>query len=128
MADEKLVEKETEESIERVKFIYTKSPDYKVAYVNGIYGGLTAKGELKFDFFQEFSPFPDEELFEVTPDGRKGEQIQPDLQQEAEVVREKQFGVIMTVAFAKALRDWLDEKLDTYAQMKLEQEEGGVDE
>ena len=123
MADEKLLGKETEESIERVKFIYTKSPDYKVAYVNGIYGGLTAKGELKFDFFQEFSPFPDEELFEVTPDGRKGEPIQPDLQQEVEVIREKQFGIIMTMSFAKALCGWLDEKLDTYAQIKPEQEE-----
>ena len=131
MADEILVEKETEEFPRRVQFTFTEAPDYKVVFVNGVYGGLTEKGEIICDFFQEAPLFPNKEVFKISQDGKKGDQIEPDPDsppEQVERIRTKQFGVIMTVGFAKALRGWLDDKLEAYKSIKAEQEASETDE
>lgn len=132
MTDEKLIDEAIENLPETAKVIYKKSPDYNIVYVNGVYGGLTGKGELRFDFFQEFHPFPDEETLEITDEGKLGNPILPDEDSEQfELIREKQFGVVMSMNFAQSLYQWLEDKLEAYERIKAnlegERNEQGYD-
>lgn len=43
------------------KFIYNKPDDYDTHYVNGLLGGLTARGEIILNFFFEHSDVPKDE-------------------------------------------------------------------
>jgi hypothetical protein len=124
MANKTLTEIEAQKLPETIKFIYTKSPDYKVIYSNGIYGGLTGNLELRFDLFQEFKQFPSEETREINEDGSVGRLISESQDsQQLEIIREKQIGVIMTITTAKALHKWLEEKLKIYAQIETKEVE-----
>ncbi len=131
MADEKLVEEETEEFPKSVQFTFTEAPDYKVVYINGVYGGLTGQGEIICDFFQEVPLLPNKEVFKLSH-GKKGKQTEPDPDsppEQVEVIRKKQVGFIMTLGFAKALRGWLDDKLKKAPELfEAKGEEGEVDE
>lgn len=118
MTDEKLIDEAIENLPETAKVVYKKAPDYKLVYINGVYGGLTGKGELRFDFFQEFHPYPDEETFEITEEGKLGNPLPSDEDSEFELIREKQFGVVMSMSCAQSLYKWLEDKLEAYAQIK----------
>jgi len=93
-----------------VKFIYSKSEDYKLHYINGAYGGLTPRGDLICNFFFEYRELPEEEEHIV-----EGDQLR--LKTEGinagprEVLRDMKTGVIMTPAQAEKLANWLMEKV-----------------
>jgi hypothetical protein len=120
-----------ESNLKSVKYTFTNAPDYKVIYVNGVYGGNTTKGELCFDFFREFRPFPDEEIRELDADGRILPQETKDLPEQVEFIRERKIGIVMTVGFARSLYEWLGDKLSDFESMQSEfhqiisQSEGG---
>jgi len=117
--DRQSVEDEIKELPETVTIVYTDTPGYKVIYVNGIYGGLTGKDEIRFDLFQEFKPAPDKEVYEVTKGGRMGNIISDNEEvQTLQLIREKQVGVIMPISFARVLHSWLGDKLETYEQIE----------
>ncbi len=119
MADDKLIDEEAESLPKEAKVTYTKSPDYKLVYVNGVYGGITGKGELRFDFFQEFHPYPEEEILEITDDGKLGAP-EPEDSEQFELIREKQIGIVMSMGFAQSLLQWLKDKVETYEKIKTE--------
>ena len=127
MNDKTLVVDNTEELPETVKFAYTEAPDYKIIYANGVYGGLTGKDELRFDFFQEFRPAPSEEVHEITEEGKPGLLVSEDRDaQQLELIREKQINVVMTISAAKALYKWLEDKLETYDALMEAKQKGGI--
>ena len=132
MADENLIDEEAKSLPKEAKVTYTKSPDYKLVYVNGIYGGLTGKGELRFDFFQEFHPYPEEEIVEITDEGKLGKVIPSEDEEgskQFELIREKQIGIIMSMGVAQSLFEWLKDKIEIYEKIKpLGGGIGGLDE
>ena len=121
MANEKKIPTEIENLPKEAKITYTKSPDYKFVYANGIYGGLTGKGELRFEFFQEFHPHPDEEIVEITEGGGLGKsEVKSDLTR-IELIREKQAGVVMSMNCAQAIYQWLGQKIEAYKTIQAMQ-------
>ena len=114
-----------------VRYTYTNAPDYKVMYVNGVHGGNTATGELRFDFFQEFISPPDEDIHKVDTDGRVLSAESENPPEQVEFIRERKVGIIMTMGFARSLYDWLGDKIGNFDAMqaelvaKISQTEGG---
>ena len=53
----------------KAKFYYVKPDDYEPKYVNGIYGGISPKGELMCHFFMEYTDVPLEEIVPLTEGG-----------------------------------------------------------
>ncbi len=117
MSEETVVEKSNPKS---VRYTYVNAPDYKVVYVNGVYGGSTSKGELRFDFFQEFTSLPDEEIRKVREEGKILPPESEGLPEQVEFIRERKIGIIMTIGYARNLHEWLGSKLSDFEQMEAE--------
>ena len=88
----------------RLMFRYSRDPAYRVVYANGAFGGVTPRGEIKFDLFVESPAAPDAVRVAITPDGLGPEEseVEP-----GSFVREAQVGVVMTGEQAKHLGHWL---------------------
>jgi hypothetical protein len=99
---------------DNVIFTYQKNPDYRIKYANGAFGGVTPKGEIKFDLFVEYLQNPEETVHSMTPDG-----LGPEIDRTPEkppIVRESQVGIIMSIGEAKSLAAWLMQRVNTYEQ------------
>lgn len=91
-----------------ITFLFDKDPDYKVIAANGAWGGVTPRGEIKFDLFFENVDTPDELTYMTTPDG-----LGPEISRQpagSTIVREVLMGVVMTPENAENLGRWLIEK------------------
>ena len=98
----------------RVVFSYERNPEYRVLYANGAHGGVTPKGEYKFDLFFECAATPEEVAHSITPDGL-GPEVERNPPQ-APVIRELQVGVVMTVGGAKSLAHWILENIRQFEE------------
>jgi hypothetical protein len=72
-----------EKGIKKVRFLYSKPEETKPIYVNGIYGGMTPRGDLLCHFFYEYHDIAKEDQHGVK-DGRVS-----DLTQRIEIVEHK---------------------------------------
>lgn len=100
----------------RVVFLYETSPEYQIVYANGAFGGITPRGDIKFDLFIEFVKAPEEVVHIMTPDG-----LGPEVEREpakTPFTRESQVGVIMSPDQAKSLAHWLLSKVSEIEQKK----------
>ncbi len=90
----------------RMEFKYTKSPDYRLKYVNGAFGGPSPKGEIKIDFFIDHMEAPDLLVHAITPSGQIGEEIERKPARRP-ITRELQVGIIINLNDAKSVHEWL---------------------
>ncbi|MBI1901160.1 MAG: hypothetical protein HYS13_08630 [Planctomycetia bacterium] len=91
---------------------YIKSNFFRVIYADGVYGGLTPKGDIHIDFFNERQPIPQQTTYEVTGEGRLGDEIKQERKSREAMVREVEVGVVINTDLAKALVDWLQKKIE----------------
>jgi len=92
------------------KYIFTY--DYNPLYVNGAHGGITPRGELVVNFYQERMPLPNSITHELNPNGTIGREtgVEPeDLNRS--LVRYVSTGVVVNQQTARELHFWLGEKL-----------------
>lgn len=102
----------------KIVFRYEKKADYKVIYANGIHGGISPRGEFKFDLFTEYSKFPDEVIHSKVPDG-----IGPEIDRNPKnlpIIREAQVGIIMSVESAKSIARWIMQHINDYEKLHRE--------
>ena len=98
----------------KIKFIFKKSEDYKLHFVNGAYGGFTTHGDLICNFFFESQGMPTEQEADI-----EGTQIKFHKVKHAEVpeyMRDVKFGIIMTPQQAVSLRNWLNKQIKDFGQ------------
>ena len=95
-----------------VQFHYIKSNQYRVIHADGAFGGITTRGQIHVDLFSERNPIPQTMLHRVHPDGRIGDEIASGTVRKDGVVREVEVGATMDMATAKALIEWLQDKVD----------------
>jgi len=111
----------------KIVFEHTKSPDYRKIYVNGAWGGVTPKGELNFELFQEKHVLPEKIVHAINPDGTLGRELAREPGTEVPVVqREAQAYVTMSIDSARSIANWMLEKVkDFEAQVarRVEQRE-----
>lgn len=93
-----------------IRFKYIFADDYSPIYVNGVWGGVTPKGEVNMNFFLERHPVPHSVYYEVGPDGTMGKESRRD-PDESMFIRHVQTGVVMNYGDAKAIHKWLGEQL-----------------
>ena len=89
-----------------IVFKYEKHADYKLIYSNGAHGGITTKGEYKFDLFVEYAKAPEEIHHSITGDGL-GPEVAREPPEPTAITREAQVGVIMNIESAKSLAHWI---------------------
>ena len=101
---------ERELSVEKeITFQFERDPEYRVITTNGAWGGITPRGEMKFDLFFEHIDLPEEITYLATPDG-----LGPEVKRSpspAPISRVAMAGVVMTPENAENLGRWLIEKV-----------------
>ena len=96
----------------QVKFKYIFTYDYNPVYINGAHGGITPRGELVVNFYQERPPLPNSISHEINPNGTIGSEVSvapEDLNQT--LVRFITNGVVVNYQTARDLHFWLGEKV-----------------
>jgi hypothetical protein len=109
-------EKETDLP-KQIAFHYVKSSQFRVVHGDGIIGGITPQGLLHFAVYSERPAIPQVVVHDVDAEGRIGKESQK-VGREG-VVRELEVDVIIGISMAKAIRDWLTDKLGEAEKLKL---------
>jgi hypothetical protein len=94
------------------KFKYIFTYDYNPVYINGAHGGISPRGELVVNFYQERPPLPNSITHELNPNGTIGSEV--DVEPEdlnKSLVRFVSNGVVINYQTARELHAWLGEKL-----------------
>jgi hypothetical protein len=96
------------EAAHEVRFVYQKSLSHRVIHVDGVYGGPTPMGGLiHMAVYSERIPAPNEETYEIGPDGKMSEKPKQQSGPHG-VLREVEASLILNIEFAKLLRSWLE--------------------
>jgi hypothetical protein len=97
------------DSPKELKFVYTRASDYRVVASNGVQGGVTGRGDFRFDLFLESAETPNSVTHSITPDG-----LGPEIDRDPgrpDIIRELQMGVVMQVDQAKSFAHWILERV-----------------
>lgn len=112
--------------MDKIKYKYKFPSDYNPKYTNGVYGGITPKGEIWINFFLERAGIPITQTHELETEQVKGKEIKKvgkEIREEIEprnfdtqLIRFLQAGVIMNYSTAKAVHEWLGKNIKTLEQ------------
>jgi len=93
-------------------FKYIFPYDYNPVYINGAHGGVTPRGELVVNFYQERQPLPNAMTHELNPNGTIGREVavEPD-DLNRSLVRFVSSGVVVNYQTAREFHFWLGEKI-----------------
>lgn len=94
---------------ETVRIEFSTAPDYRIVVANGVWGGLTPRGELKVDFILDSIKTPDSVVHSITPEGGLGPEIER--QRSSPVSRELQVGVLLSIGHAESIANWILDKV-----------------
>lgn len=92
---------------------YRNNAAYRSVHASGAYGGIVPSGEIFLGVFSERNHFPECATVEFSDAGDQGIE---NVQVEKGIVREMEVGVIMNLNVAKAIKQWLDEKITLIEQ------------
>ena len=94
----------------KVKMLYNQPNDYKLTYINGVYGGITPRGDIMCHFFLEYLKLPEEEEFSLTG-GKIGELVKKE--GETPVInRDLKVGITLKADCAENIANWLLAKVN----------------
>lgn len=95
-----------------LKFKYMFPNDYNPVYINGIYGGLSPRGEIVANFFLERSPLPYTETITIDDKGQiiAGGVTEPP-EHNINVIRYVSTGIVMSLENAKSFHQWLGQHI-----------------
>ena len=106
----------------KIRFEYNVRDDVRQQYTHGVWGGVNSQGEVEMNFYTEADKLPDFSERSINPDGTLGPELVPH-SDEKRLVRDVHSRIVMNYHTARALREWLDEKLSS-----IESEEADISE
>lgn len=95
--------------MEEIDIEYIKSGSYQEIYANGVYGGITPRGDLMIDLISEYAKRPSVETYKVEDGSRLGERIK--VEGEPVVIRERQASLFMQPNNARGMAEWVLSKV-----------------
>jgi hypothetical protein len=93
----------------KITFDFIKSSGFRVIHVNGIFGGMSPRGELQIALYSERWPIPTKVVHELTDTGAQGTELKRDVRDA--VLREVEVQAMMSLDTAKHLQKWLETKI-----------------
>lgn len=101
---------------DKITFKYVHPENLRDLYSNGLFGGVTPRGEIYIHFYSERHPIPKKATHSIDDKGLPSKD--GDIELGGDVVRLVQSSIIINEGTAIALRDWLNERLDVLNKMK----------
>lgn len=115
--------------MDKIKYKYKFPSDYNPKYTNGVYGGITSKGEIWINFFLERAGIPKSQTHELESEQladkeikKIGKEIRDEIEPQdfdRQMIRFLQAGVIMNYPTAKTVHEWLGRHLETLEKSDL---------
>jgi hypothetical protein len=99
---------------------YEKSNLFRVIPVEGAYGGLTPHGKILMSVYTERWPLPKVVTQEHDGSGRLGKEVNR-ISREG-VYREVETALLMDIDTARAIKAWLEDKIDRIEKLSGEKE------
>jgi hypothetical protein len=97
----------TETAPQEFPHFYSKSNFHRVIHADGVYGGATpTPGDIVAHIFSHRMPIPSQSVNDAN-----GNEILAKRDVKIGVEREIETSLVMNLAFAKSLRDWLDSRI-----------------
>jgi hypothetical protein len=96
---------------QKVKFYYHKGNFFRVIHVDGAIGGLTPTLDIFISVYNQRGPIPQVTVQQVSKEGILGDEVLADREAKEGIVREVEAGLIMNLQTAKALQQWLMDKI-----------------
>lgn len=93
---------------------YIKTNDFRTMSADGVWGGVTARGYISMSFYSERAPIPRELTYSRSPDDNQFEVTDSVSKQGA--IRQVHSELLIDLAFAESLRDWLDDKIEWHRE------------
>jgi hypothetical protein len=96
---------------DRISFQYTYGDGYRTHHVDGATGGITPNGFIHFAVYNEKFELPSKQTFQLKGDGMLGNLLEGELGTR-KIVREMSADIVVSLATARGLRDWLNERIN----------------
>ena len=103
----------------KAKFDFIKSPLFRVIHMDGVFGGMTPRGDLFLSFFSERFPIPTTIVHEIKSTGEVGEEIRSEREGRKSIIREVEVGVHVDLEVAKTFVTWLGRQIEAAEKQKL---------
>lgn len=105
------------EPLTRLRFDYTKSPQFRTVHIDGVHGGLSPDGGyFVLSMFSERRPIPQHEEYDVTKEMTLVRDDNATVMRECDVLREVEVCAMLDLATATALQKWLETKIAEHGQ------------
>lgn len=103
-----------QEVVGEVTARYVQSPYFRVIHGDGVWGGTTPAGFVQMAFYSETFGTPAEIQYKL----KRDHTVEESKVTRKGIKREVEIEIILSVDVAKAIRDWLDDKIaKTEAQL-----------
>lgn len=106
----------------RIRYEYEHAPAARLQYAHGVWGGINPQGEIEINFYLESDKMPVYSERRVEPDGSFGQEMAPFDEEVRVVTRHIHSKVVINYNTARALLEWLEEKIESLDM----EEEGGA--
>ena len=107
-----------------IEWEYDKN--YRMVPANGMWGGITPRGDLRIDFFVESMPVPDSGAGKLLNDGSGRYTERQEASEKVTVVRQIQVGVMVPSQQVQSFMRWFQDKAQKVKASKEIQPEGKV--
>lgn len=105
----------------RIRYEYDETPEARLQYAHGVWGGINPQGEVELNFYTESEKLPPFSEQYIAPDGSFGHETAP-YDEDIKVVRRHIHSkIILNYHTARAVLEWLQDKVET-----LDSEEEGL--
>lgn len=108
----------------QLTFYFEKDPAYRLVAANGVWGGVTSRGDFKVEFFVESLATPEKVVNELVRGAGKtelGDEVQR-TPSERRLVRTLQFGIVCSLDNAQSFGEFLIKKVQEYRTLAEAQE------
>jgi hypothetical protein len=96
-------------------FKNVKNVDFRTVWASGVFGGMTAKGQLNMNFFLDTLELPKSVQHEIIGNDLAINPL-PAPPVEPSSVREVQFGLLLDLEVAKTVVKWMQEHINEFEQ------------
>ena len=97
----------------RIRYEYEQDPEARLHYAHGVWGGINPQGEVELNFYTESDKLPLYSERIIAADGSLGHEMAPYDENLKVVTRRIHTKLILNYHTARAVLEWLEDKVDT---------------
>lgn len=99
-----------------LEFFFEHDPNYRIIAANGIWGGLTPRGDIQLDFFVEKQNTPESIRHELKETGVLGDEL--GRFPSRKIIRRLQVGILLSAEQADSVANFIKDKVKELREIR----------